>query len=59
MIKKLIEKLKKVKDERKKGGQRHELWIILVVIVLGIMHGNQGYRAIGDFGRCNQTKLTK
>ena len=59
MVKKLIEKLKKVKDERKKGGQRHELWVILVVIVLGIMHGNQGYRAIGDFGRCNQSKLTK
>ena len=59
MVKKLIEKLKKVKDERKKRGQRHELWVILVVILLGIMHGNQGYRAIGDFDRCNQAKLTK
>ena len=59
MIKKLIEKLKKVKDERKKGGQRYELWVILVVIVVGMMHGNQGYRAIGDFGRYNRAKLTK
>lgn len=59
MINKLIDKLKKVKDERRKGGKRHELWIVLITIVLAIMNGNQGYRAIGDFGKFNQVKLTK
>ena len=59
MINKLIEKLKKVKDQREEQGKRHKLWIVLIVIIFAIMCGNQGYRAIEDFGKFNQRKLTK
>ncbi|MFM2379212.1 MAG: hypothetical protein RLZZ143_1790, partial [Cyanobacteriota bacterium] len=55
----LIEKLKKVKDFRKPSGKRHQLWVILLIIILGIMQSYIGYRAIGDLAKYNQALLTK
>lgn len=55
----LIEKLKKVKDFRKPSGKRYQLWVILLIIILGIMQSYIGYRAIGDFAKYNQALLTK
>ena len=53
----LIQALKKVKDFRKLQGQRHPLWRVLLIIILGLMQGYTGYRALGDFARFNQDLL--
>ena len=45
----LIEMLKKVKDCRRAQGQRHPLWLILLLVILGTMMGYIGYRAWGEF----------
>ncbi|NER89929.1 ISAs1 family transposase [Moorena sp. SIO3A2] len=53
----LIQALKKVKDFRKLQGQRHPLWRVLLIIILGLMQGYTGYRALGDFARFHQDLL--
>lgn len=55
----LIEFLKKVKDERRAAGQRHPLWFILLIVILGLMTGHLGYRALGDFAKIHQKTLTE
>jgi hypothetical protein len=47
----LIEKLKKVKDFRQASGRRHQLWVVLLIIILGMMQSYVGYRPIGDFAK--------
>ena len=56
---KSIEFLKQVKDFRKPGGQRHPLWFILLIAILGFMTGHLGYRALGDFAKAHQEILTQ
>ena len=56
---KLIEFLKLVKDFRSECGQRHPLWFILLIVILGLMSGHLGYRAIGDFAKAHQETLTR
>ncbi len=51
IMNKLIENLKLVNDYRSPKGKRQELWVVLLVIILGIMAGYVGYRAIGDFAQ--------
>lgn len=58
-MQRLIEKLKKVKDFRKSSGKRHQLWVVLLIIILAIMQSYTSYRAIGDFAKYNQALLTK
>jgi hypothetical protein len=58
MLNNLIEKLKKVKDQRKNKGKRYPLWFILLIIILTIMQGNLGYREIENFARINQKELS-
>jgi predicted transposase YbfD/YdcC len=55
----LIDLLKQVKDVRRAQGTRHPLWFILVIIILGLMNGHIGYRALGDFAKFNRVILTK
>jgi len=55
----LIEHLKKIKDFRRPQGQRYPLWTILLIVVLGLMTGHVGYRALGDFSRFQQPNLSK
>jgi DDE_Tnp_1-associated len=51
----LIEELKKVRDFRTKQGQRHPLWLVLLLVIMGTMSGCCGYRSLGDFvGRHKQ-----
>ena len=59
MLTSLIENLKKVKDFRKSQGKRYELWEVLLVVVLGVMSGHQGYREIGYFVKANEVILKK
>ena len=56
---KLIQVLKKVKDFRYERGQRHPLWFILLIVILGLMTGHLGYRALGDFAKRHQKSLTE
>ncbi len=44
----LIEQLRQVKDFRTKDGQRHQLWLVLLFVIMGTMSGYVGYRAWGD-----------
>ena len=55
----LIQVLKKVKDFRRGRGQRHPLWFILLIVILGLMTGHLGYRALGYFAKCHQKSLTE
>ncbi|NMG05810.1 hypothetical protein DP117_02605 [Brasilonema sp. UFV-L1] len=39
-----IEQLREVKDFRVKDGQRHQLWLVLLFVIMGTMSGYVGYR---------------
>jgi len=55
----LIEYLKKVKDFRRKQGQKYPLWHILLIVIFGLMAGYLEYRALGDFAKSQQSSLRK
>jgi len=55
----LIQYLKKVKDFRRRQGQTYPLWFILLIVILGIMSGHLGYRALGDYAKFNRASLLK
>lgn len=46
----LIEELKTIRDFRSRKGRRYELWLILLLIVMGTLSGFEGYAALEDFG---------
>lgn len=51
--------LKTLKDHRRKQGQRHPLEIILLIIIMAIMAGARGERAIVRFAKNNKEALIK
>lgn len=53
----LIEELKKVRDFRTRKGQRHPLWLVLLLVIMGTMSGCQGYRGLGDFVKRHKQSL--
>ncbi|MBE9207068.1 ISAs1 family transposase [Nostoc sp. LEGE 06077] len=53
----LITQLKLVKDFRTKQGQRHPLWLVLVLVIMGTMSGCVGYRGLGDFVKRHEKTL--
>ncbi len=55
--KSLIDYLKQIPDERKAGGRRHSLWLILLITILGIMSGYWGYRGLGRFVERHRRQL--
>ena len=57
MLNSLIEKLKFVNDFRKNKGKRHELWVVLTIIILAILMGNTSYRDIDEFRKNQEKKL--
>ncbi|GDZ95579.1 putative transposase [Planktothrix agardhii CCAP 1459/11A] len=59
MLTTLIEKLKKVKDYRKAQGTRHPLWLVLLIVILGLMQRNLGYRELENFAKINQKELSQ
>ncbi len=59
MLTSLIENLKEVKDFRKSQGKRYGLWEVLLVVVLGVMSGYQGYRELGYFVKANEVILKR
>lgn len=59
MLTTLIEKLKKVKDYRKARGTRHPLWLVLLIVILGLMTRNLGYRELENFAKINKKELSQ
>jgi cytochrome c oxidase subunit IV len=55
----IITQLKKVRDFRTKQGQRHPLWVVLVLVIMGTMSGCVDYRGLGDFVKRHQQSLIK
>lgn len=45
----LIDYLKLIKDPRSNKGNRHPLWLILLIVIMGMMSGYWGYRQLGRF----------
>ena len=54
----LIQFLKKVKDFRREQGKRHLFWLIILIVILGLMTQHLGYRALGNFAKFHQERLT-
>lgn len=57
MLTSIIEEFKKVKDFRNKRGKRHELWVVLSIIFLGLMTGNVNYKQIARFSHDQKETL--
>jgi hypothetical protein len=45
----LIEHLRQIPEFRAARGQRHELWFVLLLIILGALMGYWGYRPLAEF----------
>lgn len=45
----LIAQLQAIPDYRKAKGRRHDLWLLLLLILLGTFCGYRGYRPLADF----------
>ena len=59
MLNSLIEKLKQVKDFRKNRGKRHQLWVVLTVIILALLTGKITYKQIDNFRKSEEKELLK
>lgn len=55
----LWEALGQIKDHRRTQGRMHELRLLLVIVIMAIMSGAKGIRAMGDFVKRNQEDLVK
>jgi hypothetical protein len=55
----IIDFLSRIPDKRRGAGQRHSQEIILLIVLMSIMSGYYGYRAMGDFVERNHTDLLK
>ena len=53
----LYEKLSQLSDKRRGQGKRHPVKLVVIIVILGIMNGYDGYRAIGDFTIKNKDEL--
>ena len=59
MFNSIIEQIKLVKDFRKNQGKRHELWVVLTIIILAMLTGNVSYREIDNFRKAEENNLIK
>lgn len=57
MLNNLINKLPQIQDFRKKKGKRHQLGIVIMIVILGNMMGFMSYRALGHFTKYYHTQL--
>ena len=53
----LLESLKELKDYRRGQGQRHSLQTVLIIVIMAIMSGVKGERAITRFAKNNEHEL--
>ena len=55
----LIEAIKAVPDYRHARGIRHELWLILTIVLLGSCTGYWGYKPLASFTKNYRLRLIK
>lgn len=53
----LIDELKAIPDFRKARGQSHPLWVLLLLVLLGLLAGYQGYRPLQRFVEVHYSSL--
>ena len=53
----LYHRLSQLTDKRRGQGKRHTIALVVIIVILGIMNGYDGYRAIGDFTARNREEL--
>jgi predicted transposase YbfD/YdcC len=53
----LYSKLSQLTDIRRGQGKRHPIELVVIIVILGIMNGYDGYRSIGDFVENNREEL--
>ena len=53
----LVEYLKKREDPRKEKGKRHPFLPTLIIMIMGMLSGQTGLRAIARFGKANREIL--
>jgi hypothetical protein len=53
----LIESLSEIKDPRRAQGQRYSPLSLLLIIIMGMLRGQYGYREIGRFCKINESIL--
>ncbi|NEQ25551.1 MAG: ISAs1 family transposase [Microcoleus sp. SIO2G3] len=53
----LIEHLQQIPDYRKGRGRRHSLWLVLMLVLLGSLCGDRGYRPLTDFSHLHWSSL--
>jgi hypothetical protein len=46
----LIQSLQEIRDFRASQGKRYQLWLILLLVIMGTLSGCRGYQALEDFG---------
>lgn len=59
MKKSLLEFLQQLPDKRRGAGQRHQLDFGLIIIIMSMMSGYVGIRAMGDFAERNKEELIR
>lgn len=57
MLNSLIEKFKLVKDFRRNQGKRHQLWVVLTIIIFALLAGNTSYKQIEQFCQNEKRQL--
>jgi len=55
----ILELLRTLKDHRRKEGQRHPKEVVLLIIIIAVMAGAKGERAIDRFAQNNKKALIK
>jgi len=55
----ILELLRTLKDHRRKEGQRHPKEVVLLIIIMAVMAGAKGERAIDRFAQNNKKALIK
>jgi len=53
----IIEQLQAIDDYRHLKGRRHQLWLVLLLILLGTMTGYWGDRPLADFTVIHRSSL--
>lgn len=57
MEKTLLDYLSELEDPRTAEGQRHPLKLVLVIAIMGIISGCDGFRSMGDFSKRHKMAL--
>lgn len=55
----ILELIKELKDYRRKQGKRHPLEVVVLIIIMAVMAGVKGERAIARFAENNKKDLIK